>query len=146
MTCAARIAAQLALLAAALAGPHARGAVAPDCAALRLPASIKGEIVQQEARAGGEFQPADAAALESLPAFCRVVAVLRPSPQSRIRIEVWLPRDWNGKFMGVGNGGFSGSVSYGALADGLRRGYATASTDTGHEGSSGRFALGQPQK
>ena len=45
-----------------------------------------------------------------------------------------------------GNGGFSGSISYAALADGLRRGYAAASTNTGHEGGSGRFALGQPQK
>ncbi len=137
---------QGALLAAVCFAPGVRAAVAPDCGSLRLPASMQGEVLQQQARAGGEFQPEDAAALQNLPAFCRVVAVLRPSPQSRIRIEVWLPRDWNGKFMGVGNGGFSGSISYGALADALRRGYATASTDTGHEGASGRFALGQPQR
>jgi feruloyl esterase len=82
-----------------------------------------------------------------LPAFCRVVAALNPVPQSDIRIEVWLPlTGWNSKLLGVGNGGFSGSISYAALAEGLKRGYATASTNTGHEGSSGRFALGQPQK
>jgi feruloyl esterase len=137
---------RFALLAAAFIAPCAHAAVAPACGSLRLPASSKGVIVQQQARARGDFQPEDAAGVEDLPAFCRVVAMLRPSRQSRIRIEVWLPRDWNGKFMGVGNGGFSGSISYGALADALRRGYATASTDTGHEGASGRFALGQPQK
>jgi feruloyl esterase len=129
-----------------LAPPCVHAAAAPDCGALSLARAEKGEIVQQQALAGGDFQPEGAAVLQGLPAFCRVVAVLRPVPQSRIRIEIWLPRDWNGKFMGVGNGGFSGSISYGALADGIRRGYATASTDTGHTGGSGRFALGQPQK
>lgn len=123
-----------------------QAAEAPPCGSLQLPRSIKGEIVQQQARAAGEFRPENTPVVEDLPAFCRVVAVLHPVPQSQIRIEVWMPRDWNGKFMGVGNGGFSGSISYGALADGVRRGYATASTDTGHEGASGRFALGQPQK
>jgi feruloyl esterase len=73
--------------------------------------------------------------------------VLNPVSGSEIRIEVWLPlRHWNGKFLGVGNGGFSGSISYSALAEGLKRGYVTASTNTGHDGSSARFALGQPQK
>jgi feruloyl esterase len=136
------------LLAALLAPLCAQAAAAPPCGSLKLPRAITGEILQQQAREKGEFQPgnASAAIVENLPAFCRVVAVLRPVPQSRIRIEVWLPRDWNGKYLGVGNGGFSGSISYGALADGIRRGYATASTDTGHEGASGRFALGQPQK
>jgi feruloyl esterase len=32
------------------------------------------------------------------------------------------------------------------MADGLRLGYATASTDTGHIGGSGSFALGHPEK
>jgi feruloyl esterase len=146
MLTAQRIARRAVLLSALLAPLCAHAAVAPECGSLRLPRSIRGEIVQQQARAGGEFQPEDAAAMEDLPAFCRVVAVLRPAAQSQIRIEVWLPQDWNGKFMGVGNGGFSGSISYGALADGIRRGYATASTDTGHAGATGRFALGQPQK
>ena len=82
-----------------------------------------------------------------MPDFCRVVAALHPSAQSDIRVEVWLPATgWNGKFLGVGNGGFSGSISHAALADGVKRGYAAASTNTGHEGGSGRFALGQPQK
>jgi feruloyl esterase len=48
----------------------------------------------------------------ALPAFCRVAATLKPSNDSDIRIEVWLPSSgWNGKFEGTGNGGWSGQIS-----------------------------------
>ena len=84
----------------------------------------------------------------SLPSFCRVAATARPTTDSEIKIEVWLPeRDaWNGKLQSVGNGGWAGVISYAALAAALRDGYATASTDTGHVGNTGAFALGHPQK
>jgi feruloyl esterase len=73
-----------------------------------------------------------------LPAFCRVAATLKPSSDSDIKIEVWLPASgWNGKFEAVGNGGWNGNIDQGALATALRRGYAAASTDTGHEGGAG---------
>jgi len=86
-------------------------------------------------------------ATESLPAHCQVEATLRPSPDSDIKIAVWLPlANWNGKFQAVGNGGWSGSINNNALAAALRRGYATSSTDTGHQGSSASFALGHPEK
>jgi feruloyl esterase len=79
--------------------------------------------------------------------LCRVAATLKPSFDSDIRVELWLPDEsWNGKYMAVGNGGWSGSINYSAMADGLRRGYATSSTDTGHAGSSASFALGHPEK
>ena len=62
-------------------------------------------------------------------------------------MELSLPTEnWNGKFLAVGNGGWAGSISTAALADGLRRGYATASNDTGHKGGSASFALGHPEK
>jgi feruloyl esterase len=128
-----------------LAAPAAAVAAAA-CESLQLPAGTKGDVLQRQLVPAGSFQPAGGPVLPALPAFCRVVADLHPVPQSAIRIEVWLPQDWNGKLLGVGNGGFSGSIAYAALADGLRRGYATASTNTGHDGGSGRFALGQPQK
>jgi feruloyl esterase len=122
-------------------------AAASNCDEAQLPPDMRGQVLQRQLVAAGTFQSEGGPALQSLPAFCRVVAALRPSPQSDIRIEVWLPlQDWNGKYLGVGNGGFSGSISHSALADGVRRGYASASTNTGHEGGSGRFALGQPQK
>jgi len=82
-----------------------------------------------------------------LPAFCRVAATLTPSVDSDIKIEVWLPAvAWNGKFQAVGNGGWAGTISYGALASALQEGYATASTDTGHVGGNASFAIGHPEK
>jgi feruloyl esterase len=53
---------------------------------------------------------------------------------------------WNGKFQAVGNGGWAGLLSYPAMSEALRRGYATSSTDTGHTGGSGSFVLGHPEK
>ena len=92
----------------------------------------------------GTAQPA---MLKQLPAFCRVAATLKPSADSDIKVEVWMPASgWNGKFLGVGNGGWSGGIVYPALANGLMRGYATASTNTGHDGGDARFALGHPEK
>jgi feruloyl esterase len=77
-------------------------------------------------------------AFSTLPAFCRVAATLRPTPDSDIKIEVWLPASgWNGRFQAVGNGGWNGNIDTNALAAGVRRGYATASTDTGHTGGGG---------
>jgi len=91
--------------------------------------------------------PGNPAAYADLPAFCRVAATISPTDDSEINIEVWLPASgWNGKFQGVGNGGWTGSIATAALADALRRGYAAASTDTGHVGGSANFALGHPEK
>jgi feruloyl esterase len=83
----------------------------------------------------------------NLPAYCRVEATLRPTSDSDIKIEVWMPSaGWNGKFQANGNGGWSGSINPRTLAASLLRGYATAMTDTGHEGSSASFALSHPEK
>ena len=92
---------------------------------------------------------ARAGRLQPLPAFCRVAATAAPTPDSAIKIEVWLPVEgWNGKFVAVGNGGFSGEIFYFAMAEPLRRGYAVAGTDTGHEGgqADASFAVGHPEK
>jgi hypothetical protein len=73
----------------------------------------------------------------------------RPSSDSDIKIEVWLPvGDWNGKFQGRGNGGFAGEIDYHAMAVAVHEGYATAGTDTGHSaaGTDARWALGHPEK
>jgi feruloyl esterase len=85
-----------------------------------------------------------------LPAHCRVIAVLKPSRDSFINMQLWLPPadKWNGKFQAVGNGGWAGSIQglNGAMPAALRAGYATAGNDTGHEGGNGTFALGHPEK
>jgi feruloyl esterase len=67
--------------------------------------------------------------------FCRVVGII----EKEINFEVWLPRDWNGKFQGVGNGGLTGAINYPAMGTALGQGYATASTDTGHRTQQGFF-------
>src|SRR5579863_2734673 len=79
--------------------------------------------------------------------FCRIAATLKPSRDSEIKIEVWMPESgWNGDFQAVGNGGWSGAINYNAMAAALSNGYATSSTDTGHTGGSAAFALGHPEK
>src|SRR5262245_10494816 len=61
----------------------------------------------------GTFRPAAGGDLTGLPAFCRVAMTLRPSSDSDIKSEVWLPmNDWNGKFQEVGNGAWGGSIQY----------------------------------
>jgi feruloyl esterase len=81
-----------------------------------------------------------------------VKLVLRPTADSKINAELWLPSEnWNGRFMAVGNGGFGGSIQgFGEMQTALRLGYATAGGDTGHdeatEGPGGMFALGHPEK
>jgi feruloyl esterase len=96
--------------------------------------------------AGGGQRGAAAPAALAVPAFCRVAATLRPSSDSQIDMEVWLPENWNGKFQFVGGGGWAGVISYPALATALNEGYATASTDTGHKGGNANFAIGHPEK
>src|SRR5579862_1034916 len=76
-----------------------------------------------------------------VPAFCRVAATVG----KEVRIELWMPRPWNRKLVAVGNGGLAGSISFGAMVKPLQQGYATSSTDTGHQGASttdGEWALG----
>ena len=73
---------------------------------------------------------------DGLPEYCYVQGLIPPN----VGFEVKLPTDWNGKFFMVGNGGFAGSIQDDQTY-GLRRGYATAATDTGHEGPEPSFAL-----
>src|ERR1700721_2145419 len=70
-----------------------------------------------------------------LPEFCRVTATIKPTSDSDIKVEIWLPTSgWNGKFQAVGNGGWAGVISYRELGDALRHGYATTSTAPGPGG------------
>ncbi|HEV2196178.1 MAG TPA: tannase/feruloyl esterase family alpha/beta hydrolase, partial [Candidatus Acidoferrum sp.] len=81
--------------------------------------------------------------------FCRVIAFSAPTSDSHISFEVWLPAagSWNGKFEAVGNGGFIGQFGYQELETALKRGYATAGTDTGHaSGNDESWAMGHPEK
>lgn len=132
------------LLSAMAVTATAAGTPCANLAALTIPSVT---INAATAVAAGGFTAPNAAAAMVLPAFCRVEATARPTGDSDIRFEVWIPVEaWNGKFQGVGNGGYQGSISYAAMANALRRGYATASTDTGHIGDDLRFGQGHPEK
>jgi feruloyl esterase len=138
------------VLALALAiAPQAHAATCESLSSLALPNST---VTIAQAVPAGSFTTPFNATLINLPAFCRVAATLKPSGDSDIKIEVWLPAvaesrgAWNAKFLAVGNGGWAGSIPYAALAAALRRGYAASATDTGHEGAGGNFALGHPEK
>ncbi|PWC23081.1 tannase/feruloyl esterase family alpha/beta hydrolase [Brenneria roseae subsp. roseae] len=86
------------------------------------------------------------------PAFCRVKANMKPAINSDINIEVWLPlKEWNGKLLSAGNFSWGGYFMYPVMMSGLEKGYATASTDTGHdddnpEQTGGKFIPGHPEK
>jgi feruloyl esterase len=117
-----------------------------------------GTIESAEPVSAGVFEPprgfgprGAARPSEPIPAHCRVKMVLTPSSDSHINVELWMPvESWNGKFLAVGNGGWAGAIQgYADMQEALRRGYATAGTDTGHsadDGPAGRFALGHPEK
>jgi len=93
----------------------------------------------------------------TLPPHCRVAAVLTPSSDSHIEMEIWLPPagSWNGKYQAVGNGGWAGSITFGTgvpqpvgrtMVSALKERYATSSCDTSHKATpdGAAFALGLP--
>src|SRR3979490_120139 len=68
---------------------------------------------------------------KGLSEFCRVAATIKPTSDSDIKVEIWLPASgWNGKFQAVGNGGWAGTIGYAAMGRALAHGYATSSTAT----------------
>ena len=134
------------LLAAALAAGTPAMALAADCEHLTAMQVDRGSVTRAETVAAGAFMPpagrqggppGGVNPYARLGEFCRVAVTLKPSPRSDVKAEVWLPASgWNGKLQVVGNGGFAGTISYGAMATALAAGYAAASTDTGHTGPS----------
>ena len=83
----------------------------------------------------------------TLPSFCRVQATLRPTTDSDIKIEVWIPATgWNGDLEALGNGGLGASIAYQGLAEAVAKGYAGTSTDTGHRDHDDNFAIGHPER
>ncbi|HMD48661.1 MAG TPA: tannase/feruloyl esterase family alpha/beta hydrolase, partial [Bryobacteraceae bacterium] len=82
------------------------------------------------------------------PAHCAVQGIIRPTKDSEIHFELWLPASgWNGKYVQLGNGGWAGAINAAGLAEPLKRGYAAAATDDGHQGGAGAtWAIGHPEK
>lgn len=119
---------------------------ASDCAGL---ATVKPEattiasatVVSAPATVGG--------AKVNVP-FCRVEGVARPSSDSEIKFEVWLPpaaANWTGRMKVNGTGGFSGGIPYPRLAQDVRDGFVTAGSNMGHDGGeSPNWTVGHPEK
>ena len=122
-----------------------------DLASLKLPDTT---ITLAQSVAAGAFTPPPdpfgfppAVLFKNVPAFCRVTGVIKPTSDSNIQFEVLMPSaGWYGKLQGIGNGGFAGTIPYGALSLPIARGYAIATTDTGHVGGDASWALGHPEK
>lgn len=133
---------------------------------LSTPAAIAGSC---EALAGTKVGHAMVTASETVPAgapapsskgnstdtvkigYCRVQMTSRPTRDSDIRLELWVPTGeaWNGKFEQVGNGGFAGAIPYASMARVLAGGYAVAGTDDGHQSAEmtdASWALNHPEK
>ena len=100
-----------------------------EAGAFQLPVPNQGASPQGHAREEQAFR--------QLPAFCRVAVVIKPSAESNIHAEVWLPASgWNHRFLGVGNGGWGGTINYPSMAGALRQGFAVGSSDMGTGGFS----------
>lgn len=124
-----------------LLGAAPAAAATPTCETLGNGTHIgNATIIRAEAITSGEYATAEGIKLTGLPAFCRVFAVASPHPSSRVLVEIWMPaaESWNGKLLGTGNGGAAGKISPASLAGGLRRGFATVTTDMGS------YPAGQP--
>jgi Tannase and feruloyl esterase len=149
-----RSAAALALLCAGAAHARDHGDPRVSCAGLAA-LTFEGNTTvtsATEVTSGTLLTPANQT-LTNLPAFCRVQGLSKPTSDSSIFFEVWLPATtWNGKFLSSGEGGYAGVPNYtrlgldGGLDELLRRGYATASTDTGHSSADPWWAIGHAEK
>lgn len=125
--------------------PNATGTAQTSCArlaSLSLPNTMMTSAAMIPA---GQWERVPGARIERVPEFCRVEAMLKPSPDSGIRMEVWLPTSgWNGRFQAAGT---DGGINYASATDAvqtpgsvepasgmlraLRRGFATGSNDNG---------------
>lgn len=138
-------------LAACTAAPLAAAAV--PCESLLTLALDDARITASVAVPGPTYLAPDGVVYTGVPPFCKVSAVATPTPDSLINIEVWLPAgsDWNGRFEGIGNGGYAGTIAVGApaMVVALKRQFAVASTDMGTAPSGNNNAdllVGHPQK
>jgi len=121
-----------------------------DLAGIQIPGT-KLEITRAEMAAAGQAPSRrGGAAGPELPRHCRVNGILdrRSGPDGKsygIRFAVAMPDNWTGQYLQQGGGGLNGTVAEptGAQAAGdrpaLARGFAVATSDTGHQSGGGAF-------
>jgi hypothetical protein len=132
MTVTSRLVAAVALIAVHSASVDASS---PLCAPSRVKALVSAPVQVTSA----EHVPAKA----EVPAHCAVSGFVEHG--TRIGFTVALPEQWNKKFLFLGIGGFAGVLQ--PLDRGIAKGYATGTTDTGHQGTSledATWALNNP--
>ncbi|MEO8137675.1 MAG: tannase/feruloyl esterase family alpha/beta hydrolase [Betaproteobacteria bacterium] len=82
--------------------------------------------------------------------FCRVQGVAKPSSDSLINFEVWLPSTrgaWTGRLKTDGTGGYAGATPFSRMAADLAQGFVVAGSDMGHTGGeSADWTMGHPEK
>lgn len=83
----------------------------------------------------------------NLPENCALIVNVTSSPTSSFRFGIFLPTQWNGRFLAIGNGGFAGGINWLDMGAGIRYGFAVVSTDTGHNSSTSQssWALNDPE-
>ncbi len=82
--------------------------------------------------------------------FCRVQGTAKPSFDSEIKFEVWLPptvADWSQRMKVNGTGGYAGATPYARLAQDVGDGFVSAGSNMGHDGGeSAAWTLNRPEK
>jgi feruloyl esterase len=128
-------------------------ATAASCEGLARLALPDTTITMAQSVAAGAFTPPLRAGTKPIPvAFCRVTGSIKPTSDSDIGFELWLPiAGWTGRYESVGNGGFAGGIRYDSLIGPLLGGSAVASTNDGHVGpavgpTGASWALGHREK
>ncbi len=134
----------LMVLACGVAAGQADAARCGGLTGLKLDGAKVTSAVLVEAGGSTDVPRVPAEKLAGLPAFCRVQVSDKPSADSDVKVEVWLPVKWNGRYRGTGNGGFAGEIYFAEMMAALGQGYATSGTDTGHTEQGAGWALGQP--
>jgi feruloyl esterase len=132
-------------------GPAAAG-TPTSCASLSTFSYPNTTINSALSQPGGAYVAPDAwhLAFTNLPPYCEVSATIKPTADSSINVRVWMPtKNYNGRYLGTGNGGYAGGFFFSELADGINRGFATANTDMGTAPAAGVNAdalVGHPEK
>ena len=127
-------------------------ALADKCTDLADNQLQTGVVTAAQSVPAGNYTAGDGVTYAGLPAFCRVAATLKPTSESDIKVELWMPSApdaWNGRFVGTGNGGYAGAIAYSELAATLSLGFAVVNTDMGTSPSTaldGRPLTGFRQK